>query len=173
MKFHLTAFLAIAIASSAFAAEPLHTFPASGIELHATGSVESVTVEGNFVQFHFTDLDIFATALVFRDTVNDYPQLLAFSEQFLNTAFPGDRNQIAGEIEVHSEFANSTVVGREYLIDAESGVCELLLAHSVGNRTYMFFNVTDPSSSARCVDASSELRSAVNKITASIAISGN
>ncbi len=172
MKHYLTALLAISITSSAFAEELLHTFPASGIGLYATDNVESVTVEGNFVQFHLADPDIFATALVFKDTLNDYPQLMAFTEQFLNTAYPDGRNQISGEIEVQTEFASSTVSGREYLIDAESGTCELLLAHAVGERTYMFFSVAAPGGTTSCVDAGSRLQSAVKEIAASIAISG-
>ena len=173
MRSRLAALLAMVVAASAFASEPLHTFPASNIELYATGSVERVDVEGSFVQFHLADSAFFATALVFKDTLNDYPQLLAFSEQFINTAYPASSNPISSEIEVESEFANSLLIGREYLIDAESGTCELLLGHAVGDRTYMFFTITDPRGARRCVDAGADLRTVASQITASIAVHGN
>lgn len=172
MRVYLAAFSAATVSLSAYATEPLHTYPASSIEFYATDSVEDIDVEGNFVELHLVDSGVFATAFVFKDTRNQYPQLEAFSEQFLNTAYASSNNGVFGQVNVQSEFANSVVNGREYLIDAESGTCELLLATSVGDRTYIFFTITDPRSSAKCADSGSALRAIANNVTASIAIGG-
>ena len=172
MKAFLTIFLALAISSTAIAADPVHSIPASGIELYVTDTVEEVEVEGDFLRFYLTDSGIFATGFVFKDTQNEYPQLKAFADQFLDTYFASSENRVFSEIAVQSDFTNKMITGREYLIDAESGTCELLLAHAVGDRTYMFFNITHVRGPTRCVDVARELQSAVRSIAASIVING-
>ncbi len=173
MRLHLAALLTAAASLNAHATEPLHVFTASSVEIYATDDIESIDVEEIFVEFDVSDSPIFASALVFKDELNDYPQLLAFSEQFISTAYASSNNRIFSELEVQSEFANARLTGREYLIDAESGTCELLLGHAVGDSTYMFFTVIDPRGTARCVDAGRELRSIVTKVTASVAVAGH
>jgi len=173
MRVYVAVFMAATISLSAYATEPLHTYRASSVEFYATDHVENVDVEGEFVEFHLVDSGVFATALIFKDTRNQYPQLEVFSKQFLNTAYASSDNRVFGQIEVQSEFANTAVNGREFLIDAESGTCELILATSVGDRTYIFFYISDPHVTAKCEDSGRELRTIANNITASIAVSGN
>ena len=172
MKVLMIAFLAVAIPSSALGDEPLHTFPASGIELHATDDVEDVEVEGTFIRFHVADSTVFATAMVFKDTQNDYPLVREFSDQFMSSTYSGPGNRVFSEIQVETDFANRMVTGREYLIDTERDECDMLLSHAVGDRSYIFFNLTDLRTGRRCVDVGRDLQSAARKIAASIVING-
>ncbi len=163
--------VAFLVAQSAYASETLHTMPAAGLDFLKTDSVENVVVDAgrDFVQFVLADADINATAFVFRDTKNHYPQLDAFSEQFLEVAYPGGGNSIAGRGSVWSKFANVVADGREYLIDSEKGTCELVLVSAVGDLSYANFRIADESSSIPCSEARARLRAIAKSVTASIA----
>ena len=170
MRLHLTSIVALLFAQGAHAGEPLHTFSSSNIELYATDSVENVEVSGDFVKFYLVDTTIFATALVFRDTRNQYPQLAAFSEQFLKMAYKGNNNHVFSQLEVQSEFSNVITNGREYLIDTDRGTCELVLVNPVGDRTYVHLQVAESLRNTTCEDSGLRLRAIAKKLTASIAV---
>jgi len=173
MRLHLTSIVALLLAQGAHAGEPLHTFPSSNIEIYATDSVDKVEASGNFVRFHLADTTIFATALVFRDTQNQYPQLAAFSGQFLKIAYKGNDYHVFSQRDVQSEFFNVTTNGREYLIDSEQGTCELVLVNPVGDRTYVHFQIADPLRNTTCEVSGVRLRAIAKKLTASIAVVEN
>ena len=162
---------AFLVVQSAYASETLHTMPSAGLDFLKTENVENVVIDTgrDFVQFVLVDADIHATAFVFRDTTNHYPQLNAFSEQFLEVAYPGGGNSIAGRRSVQSKFANVVADGREYLIDSEKGTCELVLVSAVGDLSYANFRIADESSSAPCSESGGKLRAAAKAVTASVA----
>jgi len=170
MGAHLGIFAALLAAQFAYASEPLHTFSSSKLKIYATDSVERVDVSDRNIRFHLVDKKIFATAFLFQDTQNSYPQLTEFSEQFLKMAYSGDEYRVLSKLNVESKFSNVTADGREVLIDSENGPCELVLVTTVGDRTYIHFQVVDPSSDPSCEISGAGLRAIVDKVTASIAV---
>lgn len=152
------------------AAELLQTYPSSGVEIHATDNVLKVDAEGPNIRFFLKDQEMFVTAFIFKDTQNPYPLLSDFSKQFLNSVYSRSNYQKFFEEKVENNFANKNSDGIEYLIDLGDEKCELLLANSVGNQTYIFINISNEVTSANCNSFGKKLNSVAAQITASITI---
>lgn len=150
--------------------EQLHAYPSSGVKLHATDSVVKVKAEGPNVRFFLKNKEIFVTAFVYKDTKNPYPLLKDFAEQFLHRAYAKFDFQIFRRSEVETNFENKKSVGIEYFIDIKGSKCELYLASSVGNQTYIFFNISNEIITSNCESQSDKLKQVAKQVTESIAI---
>ena len=164
ISLNLLSFIAIADA-------PLHTFPESGITINATKHVKELFVKGNYITFKLNDKATFAVAMVFKDNSNPYPLLEEFSAQFVDQIYGQLEHQVFEKLAVEKAYANSTSEGIEYLIDVEETNCELYLASAVGEKTYIFFTISNEINKGSCKDNSQSLKAEVDAVVNSISLS--
>lgn len=170
LKTKFTLALIGVIAFYANATELLQEYPSSGVEIHATDNVLKVNVEGPNIRFLVKDKEMFVTAFVFKDTRNPYPLLNDFAEQFLKSTYSSNDYQVFLKEKVESGFANKKTDGIKYLVDLNDENCELYIANSVGNQTYIFVTISNEVTRAKCENLGDKLNSAAAHITASITI---
>lgn len=170
MRIQFTLALGGLIAFNVNAKEPLHAYLSSGVEVHETDTMNRVEATGPNIRFFLKNKKILATAFVFKDTRNPYPLLNDFAEQFLKRAYASYDYQIFEKNKVMNNFANRKSDGVEYLVDLGGEKCELYLASSVGNQTYIFFNISIEVTNAKCASIGDKLKSVVTQVNASIAI---
>jgi hypothetical protein len=167
----LITFLIGSLPFVAIAGDSLHTYPESGIAINKTEHVKTLHVEGDYITFKLSKKEIFATAMVHKDTLSNYPMLDKFSGRFFEALYGAQDHEVFEKLNVEKTYANNSSQGIEYLIDVADKNCELFLTSVVGGNTYMVFTISNEVNKGNCVDKGQSLRTQLDHVVNSISLS--